>query len=134
MRGAECLSDVSVGGGIAATGQSGHGCAAGTSANRHAEAVEHDGLHDSQRIGSIEGIAETRLKLRRVSTVFATDYSLAFQPNSSTQEIKRAIREVTIAIILSMLSALSLSVFLTSRSLCPNESNNRIVPSTKAKI
>lgn len=71
MRGAECLSDVSVGGGIAATGQSGHGCAAGTSANRHAEAVEHDGLHDSQRIGSIEGIAETRLKLRRVSTFVA---------------------------------------------------------------
>ena len=71
VRGVECLSDISVGGGAAPAGQSGHGCAAGASANRHAEAVEHDDLHDSQRIGSIEGIAETRLKLRRVSTAFA---------------------------------------------------------------
>ena len=71
LSGAERLSNVSVGGGIAATGQSRHRCAAGVAASRHAEAVEHDGLHDSQRIGSIEGIAETRLKLRRVSTAFA---------------------------------------------------------------
>ena len=71
LSGAERLSNVSVGGGIAATGQSRHRCAAGVAASRHTEAAEHDDLHDSQRIGSIEGIAETRLKLRRVSTAFA---------------------------------------------------------------
>ena len=71
VRGAECLSDVSVGGGAAAAGQSGHRCAAGTAANRHAEAAEHDGVHAPRRFGGIEGITETRLKLRRVSTAFA---------------------------------------------------------------
>ena len=71
MRGAECLSDVSAGGGAAPAGQSGHRCAAGAAANRHAEAAEHDGVHAPQRVGGMEGIAETRLKLRRVSTAFA---------------------------------------------------------------
>ena len=71
VRGVESLPNISVGGGTAPAGQSGYGCAAGAAASRHAEAAEHDDLHDSQRIGSIEGIAETRLKLRRVSTFVA---------------------------------------------------------------
>lgn len=69
MRGAECLSDISVGGGAAAAGQSGHRCAAGAAASRHAEAAEHDDLHDPQRVGGVERITETRLKLRRVSAI-----------------------------------------------------------------
>ena len=57
------LLNISVGGGTAPAGQSGYGCAAGAAAKRHAEAAEHDDLHDSQRIGSIEGIASTNVKI-----------------------------------------------------------------------
>ena len=68
LSGAERLPNISVGGGTAPAGQSGYGCAAGAAAKRHAEAAEHDGVHAPRCIGGIEGITETRLKLRRVST------------------------------------------------------------------